>query len=173
MPRMIRSFVPVGQGAFYLEQFGRVPERTNVVYDCGSSTDVKLIEAQIDDAFEPNETIDAIFISHLHEDHINGLEHILTRCKVKRLFFPLLTNESKILLHLYYISIGAYHEDSFFIRFIDDPKNALDDFFRDHNLDYSLTLHPVRPNQADDDYNDDQYGNEQFNSDIGRKSDVY
>ena len=37
---MIRSFLPVGQGAFYCEQFmwNFETERINIVYDCGSST---------------------------------------------------------------------------------------------------------------------------------------
>ena len=36
---MIRSFLPVGQGAFYCEQFmwNFETERINIVYDCGSS----------------------------------------------------------------------------------------------------------------------------------------
>lgn len=46
---MIRSFLPVGQGAFYCEQFGGFAEteRVNIIYDCGSSTNVKLVEEQI------------------------------------------------------------------------------------------------------------------------------
>lgn len=149
---MTRTFIPVGQGAFYLEQFGRNPERINVVYDCGSNTDVDLVKKQIDDAFDPGETIHAVFLSHLHEDHMNGLEHLLTRCQVKRLFFPLLTKEFKILLQLKYLSSGKIDEKSFFMRFIEDPKSALEDYFKDHNLDYPLTLHPVISNQPRDDY---------------------
>lgn len=45
---MIRKFLPVGQGAFYYEHFGECETSTgkviNVVYDCGSSTDVKIVE---------------------------------------------------------------------------------------------------------------------------------
>ena len=44
---MIRKFLPVGQGAFYYEHFGECETSTgkviNVVYDCGSSTDVKIV----------------------------------------------------------------------------------------------------------------------------------
>ena len=36
---MIRSFLPVGQGAFYTERFNNVDGPINVVYDCGSYTD--------------------------------------------------------------------------------------------------------------------------------------
>lgn len=37
---MLRSFLPVGQGAFYLERFETNDGRINVVYDCGSLTEV-------------------------------------------------------------------------------------------------------------------------------------
>lgn len=56
---MIRSFLPVGQGAFYCEQFMDDLKRewVNVVYDCGSSTNVKLVEEQIKNNFEKDEII--------------------------------------------------------------------------------------------------------------------
>lgn len=73
---MIRKFLPVGQGAFYYEHFGECETSTgkviNVVYDCGSSTDVKIVEQQIERNFSRKEKINALVISHLHEDHING-----------------------------------------------------------------------------------------------------
>ena len=55
---MIRSFLPVGQGAFYCEQFMDDLKRewVNVVYDCGSSTNVKLVEEQIKNNFESERT---------------------------------------------------------------------------------------------------------------------
>ena len=51
---MIRSFLPVGQGAFYTEQFDC---GMNIVYDCGSSTGKSAVEKQIADTFEPREKI--------------------------------------------------------------------------------------------------------------------
>lgn len=48
---MIRTFHPVGQGAFYTEDFGDF----RIVYDCGSSTERKktppLINKIIESAF--------------------------------------------------------------------------------------------------------------------------
>lgn len=140
-PIMIRSFLPVGQGAFYLEQFGQGAEKINIIYDCGSATGVNFVNAQIDDAFEPDETIHAVFISHLHDDHMNGLLHLLKRCRVQRLFFPLLTQKSKILLILKYLSDGRSEED-FLLSFIWDPEEAI----KQLGLDYSVILHPVLPN---------------------------
>lgn len=85
---MVRSFLPVGQGAFYTEQFdGGV----NVIYDCGSQTGVEIVEKMIESTFDKGEEIHAVFISHLHSDHINGLEFLLKHCKVKTLYLPYLT----------------------------------------------------------------------------------
>lgn len=139
-PIMIRSFLPVGQGAFYLEQFRLGKEKINVVYDCGSTTDINLVNEQIDDAFAPGETIHAVFISHLHEDHMNGLPHLLKRCRVKRLFFPFLTKESKILLVLNYLNGGKGDQNDFVPFFIRDPEKALERFF---DPEHPITLHPV------------------------------
>ena len=89
---MIRTFHAIGQGAFYTEFF----EDFIAVYDCGSNNNIDLIRKRINATFEEGTKIDAIFISHLHEDHVNGLEYLLDYCQVHRLFLPLLTNDEKI-----------------------------------------------------------------------------
>jgi hypothetical protein len=88
---MIRTFQPIGQGAFYTEQF----DNFTLVYDCGSDNEF-LIKKEIKSVFEKGQDIDAVFISHLHSDHINGLEFLLEYCNVKRVFMPLLTENEKI-----------------------------------------------------------------------------
>lgn len=138
MLQMMRSFLPVGQGAFYCEQFdGLLPcgEKINIVYDCGSSTDVKLVEEQIRVTFDRNETIHAVFISHLHDDHVNGLEYLLRYCNVKNIFFPLMYREDKTILTLNNL-INGVEKDSFVNLFINNPYNALD----------NLHLSKSRPN---------------------------
>ena len=85
---MIRSFLPVGQGAFCTEQF---KNGVNVVYDCGSQTGVEIVEEMIESTFDKGEEIYAVFISHLHSDHMNGLEFLLKYCRVRTLYLPYLT----------------------------------------------------------------------------------
>ena len=48
--RMRRSFLPVGQGAFYLEQFDKRTFGTDavIIYDCGSLTSVDRVKEQIE-----------------------------------------------------------------------------------------------------------------------------
>ena len=69
---LTRTIHPVGQGAFYSEVFSvRKKKLFTVVYDCGRdkkvSTDVKI---------ERLNAVDLIFISHFHDDHINGIKEI-------------------------------------------------------------------------------------------------
>ena len=106
---MIRTFHPIGQGAFYTEFFNEF----TAVYDCGSDKNIDLIEAEIRATFERGTRIDAVFISHLHEDHVNGLEYLLDYCKVRRLFLPLLTDEEKIQL---LIHNSFYREGEQFVK---------------------------------------------------------
>ncbi|WP_109849529.1 MBL fold metallo-hydrolase [Proteus sp. CA142267] len=82
---MIRTFHPIGQGAFYTEEF----DNFTFVYDCGTDTDgKKRIGKYVSNHFDINEEINFLFISHFHRDHINGLEYLLSKYTVKRIFIP-------------------------------------------------------------------------------------
>ena len=82
-----RILHPVGQGAFFTEQFydesGKV--LYNVVYDCGSFTSQpNLVEYEIRNTFERNAHIDLLFISHFDEDHVNGLMTLQNQTKIDK-----------------------------------------------------------------------------------------
>lgn len=121
---MIRTFLPVGQGAFYHECFkaGADGAHINVVYDCGSGTDESIVNREIDSNFEQGEVVHALFISHLHKDHMNGIPHLLRRCKVKKIYFPLITSGDKKLLKIYNEIKGT---GDFSSDFLDDPYEAV------------------------------------------------
>ncbi len=116
---MIRTFHGVGQGGFSTEFF----KNFNVVYDCGSETNLNLIKKEIKATFEPREKIDAVFISHLHNDHINGLEYLLKYCKVRRLFLPLIDSNEKIQLLIHNSIHGKLSE--FIINLITNPLDYI------------------------------------------------
>ena len=108
---MQRFFLPVGQGAFYLERF-RIPDQDpiNVVYDCGaliertparnSQCNQSNMERIIKQVFQQGETIQAVYLSHLHEDHVNGLQALCKWCSVKKVFFPLIEKDDLPLMRL-------------------------------------------------------------------------
>lgn len=119
---MIRSFLPVGQGAFYCEQFRVIDSKPiNVVYDCGSFRNTKLVKKEIENNFEEKEVIHALFVSHLHDDHINGIAHLVKHCEVKKIFLPLLTEKNRALLEL----SCSINGDNQAIAFIRNPEMAL------------------------------------------------
>ena len=69
---LTRTIHPVGQGAFYSEIFStRKKKFFTVVYDCGHDK-----RASSKAEIEKLETVDLIFISHFHDDHINGIKEI-------------------------------------------------------------------------------------------------
>lgn len=121
---MVRSFLPVGQGAFYCECFEQAGtyDTINVVYDCGSSTSKQIVEQEIRNNFQRGEVIDALFISHLDEDHVNGIPYLLKYCKVKRVYFPLITTQNRQLMEIYYRVNGI---DGFSFDFFRDPNGTV------------------------------------------------
>lgn len=133
---MLRSFLPVGQGAFYREVFQFDDGRHTLVYDCGSSTDRSIVEQQIENDFSKDEIIDAVFISHLDEDHINGLPFLLKYCRVQKLFFPLITTKDKVYLKLN--ALLSTGERGFLYHFIQNPYNALTSLRLNHSPHFFL-----------------------------------
>lgn len=111
--RMIRTIHPVGQGAFYTETFGN----DVIVYDCGSKSGEEFLHREIDTL--KGKTVKALFISHFHVDHINGIEYLLSICKVEYIFVPFLSDELKI----YYACLA---EDGFCREFVIDSQKAID-----------------------------------------------
>lgn len=127
---MSREFHSVGQGAFYTEHFSIRKHDTdnyiNIVYDCGTSSGKEYIEDQIKSRFKKGQYIHALFISHLHEDHINGIPILIEHCNVKRIFFPLISSENRILLKaIYKYVVVDENLQEFVIEFIDSPVSAI------------------------------------------------
>lgn len=131
MNRLFREFHAVGQGAFYSETFAGCG-RINIVYDCGSESGIKYVEREIKSVFEENETIHALFISHLHEDHINGIPYLIEYCNVKKIFFPLMTEESKLLLK---VSLYIEGKNGFAYKFIDNPRQAISEILNEKGIE--------------------------------------
>ena len=144
---MQRAFHPVGQGAFYSEHFCDESNKrlVNVVYDCGTSTEKRYIEEEIEKGFKEGEIVDAVFISHLHDDHINGIPYLIRHCDVKKIFFPLLETPGKNFL----VKLKAIVEDAdeFSVKFIDSPQKAVADIESESQYSHNIELIGVRANK--------------------------
>lgn len=123
---MLRSFLPVGQGAFYSEKFANKDNSNiNVIYDCGSLTNSKFVNQQIRKNYAKGEIIHAVFLSHLDEDHINGLPYLLQYCNVKNIFLPLLAEEAREYLKIYNM-IYSKGSHPFSVSFAVNPYQTIE-----------------------------------------------
>ena len=117
---MIRTFHPVGQGAFYSEEFldenGKCVFR--VVYDCGSLKSCKIqrnsdgsllarrnIKDRVSGAFSDDHGIDVLFISHLDDDHVNLISYLeaFQHHRIRRVILPLLKADERHMLTGYHL----------------------------------------------------------------------
>ncbi len=124
---MIRTFHNIGQGAFYTEKF----DGMTIVYDCGGSRK-DIIEREILNTFEKDQIIEKLFISHFHNDHINGLQFLLTHCDVKTVYLPLLHEKSEVQFLIENVEYG--NGDPFISRLITNPKDTIRELSRDTQI---------------------------------------
>ena len=161
---MQRLFLPVGQGAFYCEKFSEEDfcGKVNVVYDCGSLSGLSLLKTAIERVFDDGEIIDAVFLSHLHEDHINGLPFLMKRCQVKRVYLPMMDTTDLALMHLAYVirrhqkPLPYENEDDYIVaeRFVSDALQNPVETIRQYADVHVVALPIVRNNDLSRDVQD-------------------
>lgn len=101
--RLDRTFWPVGHGAFYTEHFrDSLNNRIfTAVYDCGGK-DEDIVQRNIDYMKRIcGKNIDVLFISHLHRDHINGLDYLKSNTNIKHIILPSLTTSAIAEAYIY------------------------------------------------------------------------
>lgn len=93
--KVVRTFYPVGQGAFYSEAF--LEDHINrglVVYDCGTLYSQALLLSAIDELTKKRrKKIDILFISHFHYDHISQVPFLLKNLQVGIVVLPVVSRE--------------------------------------------------------------------------------
>lgn len=145
------KFHSVGQGLF---SSGRVNcggnKIFNFVYDCGTSSQQKLINKAINSLSFDDDNIDLLTISHFDKDHISGLKMLLSKYRVKTLLIPYLSFEQRIFI-AFSNNIGI---SSSLMKFYLNPKEYLLSNFE--NKIGKIIL--VRSKQSDDNF-------ERFDSD--------
>ena len=125
--KVTRIIHPIGQGGFYTETHTNGNQTKTFVYDCGGfNHGQKKMESYLESYLDPKsgeKEIEAVFISHFHADHINGLQYLLDNSKVKYLFLPQLTEEAFIEAYVYnFYQMGPYSQVN---RFMSDLYRRL------------------------------------------------
>jgi metal-dependent hydrolase (beta-lactamase superfamily II) len=119
----VRTFHPVGQGAFYTERHLLENNKEfTVVYDCGSTSIAEpVLKKKIETTFCKGCDIDMLFISHFHKDHINGIKYLKNHCNIKRVVMPYINIATKILSLIPDRTNGEY--DFELASLLDNPKS--------------------------------------------------
>lgn len=124
---LTRTFHPVGQGTFYTEQIENKAggAKFTVVYDCGSGNTNNCPQSlcdYLDTCIDAYKEIDILFISHFHNDHINGIKSLIGNgVKIKNIVLPYV--ESGILNGI--ISLKNEYNDPIFDSHIQNPYETL------------------------------------------------
>jgi beta-lactamase superfamily II metal-dependent hydrolase len=130
--KMTRTFHPVGQGAFYSERFYCGTDNVcNVVYDCGTQTNHNNLSKIIGNAFPTingeKQKINYLFVSHFHEDHINGIKMLLQECDIEWIVIPAIMDKNILLcdyIHNTIRSEESYDDGNWFMEQILSNPNA-------------------------------------------------
>src|SRR5690606_15729229 len=99
-------------------------ESFRYVYDCGGKGVAQRIGEFLEED-EGNKTIDALFVSHFHADHVTGLDRLFARAEVEVVIIPYLSFEERLLLVL--DSIDSVSSSTTLWSFLGDPVAWLTD----------------------------------------------
>ena len=88
-----RTQYPIGQGCFHAghvrwHEASRLQEDFHYVYDCGSGDGSPALEDAIVSWRNQASRIDALFVSHLDADHVNGIDRLLGSVTVGTVYLP-------------------------------------------------------------------------------------
>lgn len=129
--RLTRIIHPIGQGGFYTETLRKGDEEINIVYDCGGFGHNKtMMENYLKNYYSKNQNknkIEAVFISHFHIDHINGLHYLLNHAEVKFLILPQLTDDLMFESFVYnYCTTNSYNRTNSLLMKLYSNKSSYD-----------------------------------------------
>lgn len=91
--KVTRRQYPVGQGCFHAGEICRTNEKGDevvafrYVYDCGSMNQ-SILRGVVDSFRMQTSSLDALFVTHLDDDHVNGLDRLLGAVQVKAVYLP-------------------------------------------------------------------------------------
>lgn len=119
-----RSFHPVGQGAFFTEQFFIENSEKllyNVVYDCGSKSTAiqKHMECCIKGTLHDRKEIDVMFLSHFDNDHVKYVKSLKNKGYLRstKIFIPMMAEKE-------WLGIGSYIKNYQFFLSLDESATG-------------------------------------------------
>ena len=89
----------VGHGFFHSARIDVAGKTYRYIYDCGGKNIGERIDEYLHEDVNGG-SLDALFVSHLHADHVGGLEQLLARVNVDTVVLPYLSFEERLLLTL-------------------------------------------------------------------------
>jgi len=125
------TFHNVGQGLFYsLQIWIENPSPVNVIYDCGSFNEMHLNTAIREFSELAGNTLHLLILSHLHYDHISGLETLLNSFEKKGIvILPYLYPIERLLLYFSPVFSGTSPPD-WYVELLRNPAK----FFKDRGF---------------------------------------
>lgn len=122
--KIVRTFHPVGQGAFYSERFYDGHNTFNVAYDCGTLHVGNCHKNLVRQSFTKEDIVDCLFISHLDEDHISLVSTLKDSVLlIKKVVLPLIDKEKVMLLMFLSRTLGMIEVYEFW-SMIHDAMNG-------------------------------------------------
>lgn len=156
-----QKFHPIGQGLFYSSAININDKITaNIIFDCGSEN-IDLIKNAIEE-LNMNK-IDVLIISHLHFDHISGLNYIIEKnIKVRTVVLPYLYPYERTIIQ----SINN-NKPQWYINFLQNPYLFLSEYVEnviiingsDDESGYSVNIPEEIPPLNDEYINEGIYNN--------------
>lgn len=133
-------------------------ETLNVVYDCGTKTDISSLKRIIKKTFpivkKDRKKIDFLFLSHFHSDHISGVADLLRQCEVKYVFLPYASQEN---LALALLDNATDTSDAFVERLIVNPVGTVQELGSHGRSGYPIVVFVPPINNTDGDFIGDDF----------------
>lgn len=109
----------VGHGFFHTAKISYGDSELRYAYDCGGAKTAERIVDFLDED-DGNESLDVLFVSHFHEDHVRGLDGLLAYVNVGTVVLPYLSHEERLLLTLK--SSNSSRATSTYYQFLESPS---------------------------------------------------